>query len=54
MGNPDAYLEYEKKTKNYTKEKWVEVNDGLMAVFAGLQFASRVVQASILTKHRRL
>lgn len=33
-GNTDAYREHEKKTKNYTKEKWVEVNDGLMAIFA--------------------
>ena len=30
----DAYREYEQKTKNYTKEKWVEANNGLMAVFA--------------------
>lgn len=33
-GNTDVYLEHEQKTKNYTKEKWVEVNDGLMAIFA--------------------
>ena len=33
-GNTDAYCEHEKKTKNYTKEKWAEVNDGLMAIFA--------------------
>ena len=33
-GNTDAYREHEKKTKNYTKEKWGEANDGLMAVFA--------------------
>ena len=33
-GNTDAYREHEKKTKNYTKEKWTEANDGLMAVFA--------------------
>ena len=29
-----AYREHEQKTKNYTKEKWDEANDGLMAVFA--------------------
>ena len=29
-----AYREHEQKTKNYTKEKWAEVNDGLMAIFA--------------------
>ena len=33
-GNPDAYREHEQKTKNYTKEKWAEANDGLMAIFA--------------------
>ena len=33
-GNTDAYCEHEQKTKNYTKEKWAEANDGLMAVFA--------------------
>ena len=30
----DAYHEHEQKTKNYTKEKWIEANDGLMAIFA--------------------
>ena len=33
-GNTDAYREHEQKTKNYTKEKWAEINDGLMAMFA--------------------
>ena len=33
-GVTDAYREHEQKTKNYTKEKWAEVNDGLMAIFA--------------------
>ena len=33
-GNTDAYREHEQKTKNYTKEKWVEANIGLMAIFA--------------------
>ena len=33
-GNTTAYREHEQKTKNYTKEKWAEVNDGLMAIFA--------------------
>ena len=33
-GDTDAYREHEQKTKNYTKDKWVEVNDGLMAIFA--------------------
>ena len=33
-GNTDAYREREQKTKNYTKEKWAEANDGLMAIFA--------------------
>ena len=33
-GTTDAYREHEQKTKNYTKEKWAEVNDSLMAIFA--------------------
>ena len=32
--NTEAYREHEQKTKNYTKEKWAKVNDGLMAIFA--------------------
>ena len=32
--NTDAYREHQQKTKNYTKEKWTEANDGLMAIFA--------------------
>ena len=33
-GNTVAYREHEQKTKGYTKEKWAEANDGLMAIFA--------------------
>ena len=33
-GNTVAYREHEQKTKNYTKEKWTEANDGLMVIFA--------------------
>ena len=33
-GNAPTYVEHERKTKNYTKEKWAEANDGLMAIFA--------------------
>ena len=33
-GDTAAYSEHEQKTKNYTKEKWAEANDGLMAIFA--------------------
>ena len=33
-GNTAAYKEHEQKTKNYTKEKWAEAKDGLMAIFA--------------------
>ena len=33
-GDASAYHEHEQKTKNYTKEKWAEANDGLMAIFA--------------------
>ena len=38
-GATAAYREHEQKTKNYTKEKWAEANDGLMAIFA--EFAAR-------------
>ena len=37
-GNTDAYREHEQKTKNYTKEKWAEANDGMMAIF--VEFAA--------------
>ena len=37
-GDTAAYREHEKKTKNYTKEKWAEANDGLMAIF--VEFAA--------------
>ena len=33
-GSTDAYREHEQKTKNYTKEKWAEASDGMMAIFA--------------------
>ena len=33
-GDTDAYREHEQKTKIYTKEKWAEANNGLMAIFA--------------------
>ena len=33
-GDTDAYREHEQKTKNYTKEKWAEANEGLLAIFA--------------------
>ena len=53
--NTDAYREHEQKTKNYTKEKWSEANDGLMAIFAefaackdsGVSANSAVVQALV-------
>ena len=33
-GTTDAYREHGRKTKDYTKEKWAEANDGMMAIFA--------------------
>ena len=33
-GATSAYREHEQRTKNCTKEKWAEANDGLMAIFA--------------------
>ena len=38
-GDTSAYREHEEKTKHYTKERWAEANDGLMAIFA--EFAAR-------------
>lgn len=35
-GNTSAYREHEQKAKTYTKERWAEANDGLMAIFAEL------------------
>ncbi len=32
-GKTAAYKEHSKKTANYTKDKWQEINDGLMAIF---------------------
>ena len=32
-GKTDAYKEHEQKTSNYSKDKWQEVNDGLMVIF---------------------
>lgn len=34
FGNTGAYKEHTEKTANYTSDKWQEVNDGLMSVFA--------------------
>ena len=34
FGKTDAYKEHTEKTANYTKDKWQEVNDGLMAIFS--------------------
>ena len=33
-GDTSAYREHTEKTKKYTKEKWAEASDGLMAIFA--------------------
>ena len=33
-GDTDAYREHEQKTKNYTKKKWSEASNGMMAIFA--------------------
>ena len=33
-GDTDAHREHEQKTKNYTKEKWTAVDDGLMTIVA--------------------
>ena len=33
-GDTNAYKEHTAKTKNYTDEKWTDVNNGLMNIFA--------------------
>ena len=38
-GKTDTYKEYTEKTVHYTKDKWKDIKDGLMAVFA--KFAER-------------
>ncbi len=35
-GETDAYKEHQEKTADYSKDKWQEVNDGLMEIFAKL------------------
>ena len=47
-GNTVAYREHEQKTKNYTKEKWAEANDGLMAIF--FEFASEGIRIYVEKK----
>ena len=55
-GDTEAYREHEQKTKNYTKEKCAEANDGLMAIFAefaackanGVSAASVEAQALVI------
>ena len=34
FGETAAYREHAEKTKNYTKEKWAEANEGLLEVFS--------------------
>ena len=34
FGETDAYKEYQQKSANYTKDKWQEITDGLMSIFA--------------------
>ena len=54
-GNTQAFREHEQKAKNYTKEKWAEINDGLMVIFAefaacrasGADAASKAAQALV-------
>lgn len=45
-----AYSDYKEKTKNYTKEKWEKVNQGLMALFA--QFAECKLREESFSSHR--
>ena len=53
-GNTDAYREHEQKTKNYTKEKWAEANDGLMAIFTEFAVCKRSGAEADSTEARTL
>lgn len=53
-GNTDAYREHEQKTKNYTKEKWAEANDGMMAIFAEFAACKRNGASADSTKAQAL
>ena len=33
-GDTVSYREHEQRTRNYTKEKWAEANDGMLEIFA--------------------
>ena len=46
-GNTQAFREHEQKTKNYTKEKWAEANDGLMAIFAEFSAEAQALVAKL-------
>ena len=54
-GGTDAYREHQQKTSSYSKEKWADVNEGMMAIFAefaqcksiGKQADSDVAQALV-------
>ena len=54
-GDTDAYREHQQKTQNYTKDKWSDINEGMMAIFAkfatckssGEQADSDVAQALV-------
>ena len=43
-GDTEAYRKHEQKTKNYTKEKWAEATNGMMAIFA--EFAACKVRGT--------
>ena len=55
-GDTSAYREHQEKTKHYTKEKWAEANDGMLAIFAefaackanGVSAASVEAQALVI------
>ena len=54
FGETEAYKEYEQKTADYTNDKWQEINDGLMAVFAKFAECKMTATPSNQKRHKHL
>lgn len=49
-GNTEAYKEHSKKTKDYSEEKWYDVNAGLMSIFS--EFSDCMINGAIPTDEK--